>query len=111
MLIQRERFAITGRDRQQVVAAEQQHGIDSPEVYRSFLLEVGARGAGPFYGLFPLAKEGSSWGWEGDGGDMCSDLRQPLPHRSAWNLDGHPIWDAETKRAPSRACCGAASSR
>ncbi len=78
-----------------VAAAEQHYGVRFPQEYRCFLLEVGAGGAGPFYGVFPLVKQGTSWVWEGDGGDMCSDLRRPFPHDQAWNLDGHPLWDSE----------------
>ncbi|MFE0137003.1 SMI1/KNR4 family protein [Streptomyces sp. NPDC059037] len=39
---------------EQVRAAERRHGFDFPAEYRSFLLEVGAGGAGPDYGLLPV---------------------------------------------------------
>ena len=39
---------------EQVRAVERRLGFDFPAEYRSFLLEVGAGGAGPDYGLFPV---------------------------------------------------------
>ncbi|GAA1929330.1 hypothetical protein GCM10009837_63740 [Streptomyces durmitorensis] len=39
---------------EQVRAAERRLGFGFPAEYRSFLLEVGAGGAGPDYGLFPI---------------------------------------------------------
>ncbi|MGW1373781.1 SMI1/KNR4 family protein [Streptomyces sp. NPDC002446] len=39
---------------EQLRAVERWRGTELPEEYRTFLLEVGAGGAGPDYGLFPI---------------------------------------------------------
>ncbi|MFH8291167.1 SMI1/KNR4 family protein [Streptomyces sp. NPDC018059] len=44
--------------REQVAAVERHRGVTFPAEYRSFLLEVGAGGAGPDYGLFPVRPVG-----------------------------------------------------
>lgn len=78
----------------EVAEVEAQYGVRLPEEYRHFLTEVGAGGAGPSYGVFPLVKEDGEWFWDGDGGDLTGDLTIPFPHVEAWSLDGHPIWDS-----------------
>jgi len=40
-------------DEAEVRVLEQQHGVELPASYRAFLREVGASGAGPYYGLLP----------------------------------------------------------
>lgn len=60
---------------------EAQTGVGLPEEYRAFLLYVGAGGAGPAYGLFPVRRVQDRWRWEGDGADLAdlSRLAEPFP--------------------------------
>ncbi|MCX4684308.1 SMI1/KNR4 family protein [Kitasatospora purpeofusca] len=60
---------------------EAQLGVRLPEDYRAFLTEVGAGGAGPGYGLFPVRRAGDRWSWEGDGADLADPgrLSEPFP--------------------------------
>lgn len=60
---------------------EAQIGVRLPEEYRTFLLHVGAGGAGPAHGLFPVRRIQERWRWEGDGADMTdlSRLAEPFP--------------------------------
>ncbi|WP_405658548.1 SMI1/KNR4 family protein [Streptomyces sp. NBC_01166] len=62
---------------------EAQVGVQLPDDYRSFLTRVGAGGAGPAYGLFPVRRVQGRWRWEGDGADLAdlSMLAQPFPDR------------------------------
>ncbi|MFM9368465.1 SMI1/KNR4 family protein [Streptomyces sp. Da 82-17] len=62
---------------------EAQIGVRLPAEYRAFLLEVGAGGAGPAYGLFPVRRVQGRWRWEGDGADLAdlSLLAEPFPER------------------------------
>jgi hypothetical protein len=46
-----------------VSSAERQFGVAFPEEYRGFLLEVGAGGFGPGYGLASFACNEGVWGW------------------------------------------------
>ncbi|HEY6798559.1 MAG TPA: SMI1/KNR4 family protein [Kineosporiaceae bacterium] len=56
----------------QLAQIEAQFGTALPEEYRSFLTTVGAGGAGPGYGLFPLARDRAAgrWAWLGDGAEL-----------------------------------------
>ncbi|WP_432176334.1 SMI1/KNR4 family protein [Streptomyces sp. Tue6028] len=60
-----------------------QIGVELPEEYRDFLLQVGAGGAGPAYGVFPVRHVEGLWRWEGDGADLAelSRLAEPFPRR------------------------------
>ncbi|MEU9127457.1 SMI1/KNR4 family protein [Kitasatospora sp. NPDC048540] len=71
--------------------AEEELGVALPTDYRNFLVEVGAGGAGPFYGLFPLRCDGQGWHWLDD--TVRSDnslLWRPFPaadQRARWSAD------------------------
>ncbi|MEV5680538.1 SMI1/KNR4 family protein [Streptomyces sp. NPDC052164] len=60
---------------------EAQIGVRLPDEYRTFLTCVGAGGAGPAYGLFPVRRVQGRWRWEGDGADLAdlSMLARPFP--------------------------------
>jgi len=64
-----------------VADVERTLGIALPADYRSFLTDVGAGGAGPFYGLFPLRRGARGWEWHGDGAELTdrSRLGEPFP--------------------------------
>ena len=63
----------------EIEAVEQYHGIALPTGYRTFLHEAGNRGAGPGYGLFPLADYAVNLT------DLPHDfLARPFPHREPW---------------------------
>ena len=65
----------------EVADLESQVGARLPEEYRSFLLHVGAGGAGPAYGVFPVRRVDGRWRWEGDGADLAdlTLLARPFP--------------------------------
>ncbi|MFI6122504.1 SMI1/KNR4 family protein [Streptomyces sp. NPDC051064] len=60
---------------------EAQMGVRLPDDYRNFLTSVGAGGAGPAYGLFPVRRVQGRWRWEGDGADLAdlTMLARPFP--------------------------------
>ncbi|MEU8697134.1 SMI1/KNR4 family protein [Streptomyces sp. NPDC048680] len=69
--------------RGELAELEAQTGARLPEEYRAFLLRVGAGGAGPAYGLFPVRRVRGRWSWEGDGAELAdlSRLAEPFPDR------------------------------
>lgn len=75
----------------EVSSAEGQFGVVFPEEYRGFLLEVGAGGFGPGYGLASLACHEGVWGWpEWEAEDPAEQqmLAHPFPsdeERARWN--------------------------
>ncbi|GAA2423414.1 SMI1/KNR4 family protein [Streptomyces glaucus] len=62
---------------------EAQLGVRLPEEYRTFLTQVGAGGAGPAYGVFPVRRVWGRWRWEGDGAGLAdlSALAEPFPEK------------------------------
>lgn len=55
-------------------------GIELPEDYRTFLTQVGAGGAGPAHGLFPVRRWGDgAWQWIGDGADLAEPGLAAVP--------------------------------
>ncbi|MEU2061157.1 SMI1/KNR4 family protein [Streptomyces sp. NPDC013455] len=68
---------------EELAELETQTGARLPEDYRTFLTRVGAGGAGPAHGLFPVRRVRGRWRWEGDGADMAglSLLARPFPER------------------------------
>ncbi|MER7832295.1 SMI1/KNR4 family protein [Streptomyces sp. NPDC095602] len=61
-------------------------GVRLPDEYRDFLLHVGAGGAGPTYGVFPVRRDADgAWQWHGDGGDMTLPKRLAEPFRQHVN--------------------------
>ncbi|HEY0698134.1 MAG TPA: SMI1/KNR4 family protein, partial [Micromonospora sp.] len=59
-----------------------------PEDYRSFLLEVGRGGAGPYSGHFPLRTVAGRWQWLGPADDVDLDrVADAFPHTEAYNPD------------------------
>lgn len=85
---------------EQVGEAEAQFGIRFPEGYRAFLLEVGAGGAGPGYGLPTLSKGLDGWRWLNDSGDTQLDLLDVAALSQEQIEQG---WEEHEAREPRRA--------
>ncbi|MEU6158508.1 SMI1/KNR4 family protein [Streptomyces sp. NPDC047130] len=62
---------------------EAQMKVTLPDDFRAFLLRVGAGGAGPGYGVFPVRRIQGRWRWEGDGAELAdlSRLAEPFPEQ------------------------------
>lgn len=71
---------------------EKRNGIKLPEDYKTFLIEIGNGGAGPYYGLEPI---GNGLYADLDYRDKSdtNDLSKPFPHTQHWNLDFGEITD------------------
>ncbi|MEV3993578.1 SMI1/KNR4 family protein [Streptomyces sp. NPDC049837] len=67
----------------QLSELEAQMKVRLPEEFRSFLVRVGAGGAGPAYGVFPVQRVQGRWRWEGDGAELAdlSRLAEPFPEQ------------------------------
>ncbi|MBL1098933.1 SMI1/KNR4 family protein [Streptomyces coffeae] len=75
-----------------LLAAERVWGATFPEEYRGFLLEVGAGGAGPDYGLFPMKPPSAEKAASGAG----------QPPRIFWPAAVMELLDAHEEAAPHR---------
>lgn len=89
---------------------ENDHQIQLPEDYRTFLIHIGNGGIGPAYGVFKLGERDDGWGYapweENDGFVGC--LSTPFPHTEGWNelppdLPYDPLNHAEWERLTNEA--------
>ncbi len=80
-------------------AFESRHSVRLPEEYREFLLHVGHKGAGPYYGL--LAVEDWSEGYPVDPEELSEDaLAQPSPVTAQLTQEEwEDLWESEPARA------------
>jgi hypothetical protein len=82
--------------REQLLDWETRAGATLPLPYRSFLTEVAAAGAGPYYGLLGFRVIDGMAHWAGDKWRRPTqlNLRVAFPHRDAFHPDPWPQFDA-----------------
>ena len=73
-----------------ITAVERAFRIQLPEEYRGFLQQVGAGGAGPAYGIFPLRQVGESWEWAAEQTHRTDPVRLREPF-TPYHIDGRLI--------------------
>lgn len=79
----------------EVTAFEARYGLSLPEDYRTFLLEIGDGGAGPFCGIHRLDRSNLP---ARDGEDLLPGfLAGDFPHAQSWNEPGDGSPEAEEK--------------
>ncbi|MFF4344676.1 SMI1/KNR4 family protein [Kitasatospora sp. NPDC001540] len=75
----------------EVAEVEEEFGVRFPADYRGFLLQVGAGGAGPHYGVFPLCRDERGWHWlDGKVRNHGTFLTEPFP-----SAEQRARWEAE----------------
>lgn len=66
-----------------IIQFERKYKITLPIEYKTFLMEIGNGGAGPYYGVFPLGKyDDGAWI---EGQSLVGILSKPFPYSSDWN--------------------------
>jgi len=67
----------------EIIKFETKYKIKLPLDYKSFLMEIGNGGAGPYYGVFALGKYDEGTWKENDG--FVGVLSERFPYSSDWN--------------------------
>lgn len=88
--VEAHEFRVRGPlDTAEVAAFEARHAVRLPDGYREFITQLADGGAGPAYGMFPLAKA-----LEGERGPMPAGfLARPFPPLTAADPREDPAWD------------------
>lgn len=96
----------------EVAAFEVEHHIELPESYRSFVLDVGDGGAGPYYGLFSLDDRRLPE-YEKVERRQPDQLSTDFPHTTEWNAVelgeheyGHERWSTGSLIVAEFGCGG-----